>query len=213
MPDVLQPHQELNREFVVEFRAEDKKDRPGIFFILSGPSGAGKNTLLNLALQQVRGVYYLPSITTRAMRPGETQGSPYYFTSREEFERMIAADTFLEWKQIHTGDYYGTHLPTITHAINGGYDIITDMDVLGCVEVMKRFPRNTVSIFITTPDIEDLRRRLAGRDEAPELIERRLKRVDMEMAYADKYHYLIVNDKLNRAVGELVQVINRYMAE
>jgi len=201
---------EVSQELVVNFQAKDKKNRPGLFFILSGPSGVGKNTLLYLALEQVPGIYYLPSITTRPMRLGETQGSPYFFVTKNTFEKMIAAGTFLEWKQIHSGDYYGTHLPTITHALDNGYDILTDMDVLGCVEVMDRFPQNTISIFIAPPSMEELRRRLARRESDPRVIDNRLERVAMEMGYAGRYRHVIVNDDRERAGRELTRIIREH---
>ncbi|WXJ82765.1 Guanylate kinase [Moorella humiferrea] len=197
-------------DLVVNFRIKDKRKRKGYFFVVSGPSGVGKNTLLNYALEQVEGIYYLPSITTRSMRPGEAQGFPYFFVSRADFEWMIAQGAFLEWKQIHTGDYYGTHLPTIVYALENGYDIITDMDVLGCAEVMERFPENVVPIFIVPPNMEELRQRLTGREKDPALIARRLARVDMEMGYVDRYRHVIVNDDLERAGKELVQILEQY---
>ncbi|WP_338833182.1 guanylate kinase [Neomoorella humiferrea] len=202
--------QKLFADLVVNFRIKDKRKRKGYFFVVSGPSGVGKNTLLNYALEQVEGIYYLPSITTRSMRPGEAQGFPYFFVSRADFEWMIAQGAFLEWKQIHTGDYYGTHLPTIVYALENGYDIITDMDVLGCAEVMERFPENVVPIFIVPPNMEELRQRLTGREKDPALIARRLARVDMEMGYVDRYRHVIVNDDLERAGKELVQILEQY---
>jgi len=200
----------LTQGLILVFQPRDRKERPGLFFIVSGPSGVGKNTLLNYALREVGGIYYLPSITTRPMRPGETQGSPYFFVTSLEFEAMIAQGAFLEWKKIHTGDYYGTHLPTITCALANGYDIITDMDVLGCMEVMARFPENSVPIFIAPPDREELRQRLAGREKDPALIARRLERVDMEMSYMDRYRHVIVNDDLEQAGAELVHILKQY---
>ncbi len=197
-------------DFTVNFAVKDKKNRKGLFFILSGPSGVGKNTLLYRALKRLAGIYYLPSITTRSLRPGEKQGFPYYFISKELFKKMIAADVFLEWKQIHTGNYYGTHLPTVTYALANGYDILTDMDVLGCLEVMERYPANVISIFIAPPSIEELRRRLLKRGGEPQAINKRLERVAMEMGYVDKYRYMILNDDLARASNELVQIIKKY---
>lgn len=195
---------------IINFQTRDRRPRPGLFFVVSGPSGVGKNTLLNYALSRVDGIYYLPSITTRAMRSGETQGAPYFFVTKADFEALIAAGAFLEWKKIHTGDYYGTHLPTITYALANGYDIITDMDVLGCMEVMERFPENVVSIFIAPPDREELRQRLAGREKDASVVAKRLERVEMEMGYMKKYRHVIVNDDLERAGGELVRILNSY---
>lgn len=195
---------------ILDFQSRDRKERPGLFFIISGPSGVGKNTLLHFALEQVKSIYYLPSITTRPVRPGESQGSPYFFVSKEDFKAMIAAGAFLEWKQIYSGDYYGTHLPTILYALEKGYDIITDMDVLGCAEVIKRFPDNVVPIFIAPPNIEELRHRLAGREKDPGVVARRLERVAMEMGYIDRYRHVIINDDLERAGGELVRILTEY---
>lgn len=198
------------KELVINFEGKNRKNREGLFFVLSGSSGVGKNTLLNHALEQIDGIYYLPSITTREIRKGERQGFPYFFVSRSQFEKMIEEKTFLEWKRIHSGDYYGTHLPTITYALNNGYDIITDMDVLGCEEVMNRFPKNAISIFIKHPSVEELRERLTKRESNPEVIAKRLERVAMEMSYIDKYQYVIVNDDLQRAVKELVKILKQY---
>ncbi|MDK2817259.1 MAG: guanylate kinase [Moorella sp. (in: firmicutes)] len=205
--------QELIKDLVVNFQIKDKRNRNGYFFVVSGPSGVGKNTLLNYALERVRGIYYLPSITTRPMRPGEAQGFPYFFVSKADFEAMIAQGAFLEWKQIHSGDYYGTHLPTILYALENGYDIITDMDVLGCVEVMERFPENVVPIFIAPPNMEELRQRLAGREKDAGVIAKRLERVAMEMSYAGKYRHVIINDDLERAGRELVKILREYSPE
>jgi guanylate kinase len=201
---------EIPQELVVSFQAKDRKSRGGLFFVLSGPSGVGKNTLLNRALEQLPGIYYLPSLTTRPLRPGEKQGAPYFFVSKDDFERMIASASFLEWKQIHTGNYYGTHLPTIKYALEHGYDIITDMDVLGCIEVKQRFPENVITIFIAPPSLEELRRRLARRENEPRVIAKRLERVAMEMKHAGQYQHVLVNDDLARAGAELVRIIEQH---
>ncbi|NLW07179.1 MAG: guanylate kinase [Clostridia bacterium] len=201
---------EVLQDLVVSFAAKDRNNRGGLFFILSGPSGVGKNTLLYRALEQLKGIYYLPSITTRPLRPGERQGFPYFFVSKSEFEKMIADGVFLEWKQIHTGDYYGTHLPTIKYALENGYDILTDMDVLGYVEVRKLFPQNVISIFIAPPSLEELQRRLSKRERDPGIIAKRLERVQMEMEYAQQYQHLLINDDLTQAVGELVRIIEQH---
>jgi|GEM_PF-338437 len=197
-------------ELVVDFKPKDQKKRRGRFFIISGPSGVGKNTLLTYALQKVSGVYYLPSITTRPMRKGECQGNPYYFVTKAQFLRMIETGSFLEWKQLHSGDYYGTHLPTILYAIENGYDIVTDMDVLGCQDVVERFAVDTVTIFIAPPSLDELAARLARRESDPKVIEKRLERVEMEMAYRDKYQHVILNDKLETAGQELAAILKNY---
>lgn len=200
----------IGHEPIINFSSDDRREGPGIFFVVSGPSGVGKNTLLSFALNEVRGIYYLPSLTTRPLRPTESQGNPYYFVSVPEFEAMIQEQVFLEWKKIHNGNYYGTHLPTILYALNNGFDLATDMDVLGCQDVRERFPDRVISIFIAPPSIEELRKRLIKRDKDPELTNKRLERVEMEMTHMPNYHYVVVNDNLNRAVTELADIFRHH---
>lgn len=197
-------------EPIIDFSSADRNEGPGIFFVVSGPSGVGKNTLLNFALKEVSGIYYLPSLTTRPLRPTESQGNPYFFVSVDEFEAMIKEQVFLEWKKIHDGNYYGTHLPTIIYALNNGFDLATDMDVLGCQDVRKKFPESVISIFIAPPSIEELRKRLSKRDNNPELTNTRLARVEMEMAHMPNYHYVVVNDNLQRAGTELADIFRHH---
>ncbi|PWI57591.1 guanylate kinase [Sulfoacidibacillus thermotolerans] len=189
------------------FRPEDQQDRPGYFFILSGPSGVGKNTLLGIVLQGLSGVYYMPSATTRPMRPGESQLNPYVFVSKDEFEEMIERGQFLEWKKIHTNDYYGTHLPSIRYAIENGYDIITDMDVLGCADAVAAFPEHICTIFIMPPSLDELSNRLYSRDADQRNIQKRLERVELEMKYQDKYDFVVVNDNLDESAQQLREII------
>lgn len=200
-------------ELFIQFRPEDQKDRKGYFIILSGPSGVGKNTLLNRILKDIPGIYYVPSATTRPMRPGESQMNPYVFLSTEEFLDLIKKGHFLEWKKIHTNAYYGTHLPTIRFAIDNGFDIITDMDVLGCADAAEAFPERIRTIFITPPSLAELSHRLHERDSDSANIEQRLSRVELELRYQDQYDYLIVNDDLEVSTLELKQVIQTIIQE
>lgn len=206
---------ELNSglDIIIKFNPQDKRDGPGCFFIISGSSGVGKNTLLNFALEKVNGIYYLPSITTRQPREGEEQGNPYYFVSTQEFETMIDANLFLEWKKIHNGNYYGTHLPTISYALNNGYNIATDMDVLGYRDAKNKFTDNIVSVFIMPPSLEELKNRLLLRDNNLSLANTRLERVTMEITHKQHYDFVIINDSLERAGEELVKIIQKCLQE
>lgn len=141
------------------------------------------------------------------MRPGESQMNPYVFISPSEFEQMISDGKFLEWKKIHTNDYYGTHLPTIEYAIENGYDIITDMDVLGCEDAMLTFPNHICTIFITPPSIDELSHRLLNRDSDQNAVKRRLERVPLELQYVEKYDFSLVNDNLDQSTLELQRII------
>lgn len=196
-------------DLFIRFRAADKRDRPGYFIILSGPSGVGKNTLLGRVLPKIPSVYYVPSATTRSMRQGESQMNPYVFVSTEEFEDMIRRGELLEWKRIHTNDYYGTHLPTIQYALKNGYDIITDMDVLGCSDARERFPEQVRSIFVVPPSLDELSQRLQTRDNDERKVRQRLERVPLEMGHKDRYEFIIVNDDLEKSVDELERLILR----
>lgn len=196
-------------ELFIAFDPADRRDRNGYFIILSGPSGVGKNTLLNRVLQGTRGVYYIPSATTRPMRPGESQMNPYVFLSTQEFEELIARDQFLEWKKIHAQNYYGTHKPTIDYAIQHGYDIITDMDVLGCDDARAAFPEHIRTIFITPPSLDELSHRLMERDGDAQAVATRLKRVPLEMDHSHKYHYSLINDDLEKSAVALQLIVQQ----
>lgn len=194
-------------ELFIAFDPADKHDRKGHFIILSGPSGVGKNTLLARVLKGTKGVYYIPSATTRAMRPGESQMNPYVFLSTQEFEELIARDQFLEWKKIHSQNYYGTHRPTIEYAIQNGFDIITDMDVLGCEDARHAFPEHIRTIFITPPSLDELSHRLMERDGDPQAVQKRLQRVPLEMDHQSKYNHVLVNDDLEESTTALQRII------
>ena len=196
-------------DLFIQFDPVDRRARQGFFIILSGPSGVGKNTLLNRVLQGMGGVYYIPSATTRPMRSGESQMNPYVFLGVEEFEDLIEHGQFLEWKKIHTNDYYGTHLPTIQYAIDHGYDIITDMDVLGCEDAMAVFPERVRTIFITPPSLDDLSTRLLERGADVTAVRTRLQRVQLEMDHMELYNYVLVNDDLEESTKELQRIIKQ----
>ena len=194
-------------EIFIQFDPSDKRDRKGCFFVLSGPSGVGKNTLVNLILQEMKGIYYVPSVTTRAMRPGESQMNPYVFVTKEEFEDMISRNQFLEWKKIHNSNYYGTHLPTILSAMENGYDIITDMDVLGCEDAIARIPEHVYTIFVLPPSLDELSHRLLERDSDQAAVALRLQRVPLELGHKDRYDFTMINDNLEQSVRELRSII------
>lgn len=210
LTDKLPKTPPIGKKLVIEFFGPKKQNRQGKFFVVSGPSGVGKNSLLNFALARLQGIYYLPSLTTRSLRPQESQGNPYYFITPAEFKAMIKENLFLEWKKIHNGNYYGTHLPTIIYALENGFDIVTDMDVLGCMDAVKIFPENIVSIFIAPPNLEELGDRLIKRDKDESITSKRLERVEMEMSHMPNYHHVIINDSLERAGEELTTIIQKY---
>ena len=133
----------------------------GILFIISAPSGSGKSTLVSQLRTLVEGLDFSISYTTRAPRGSEEDGREYHFTTRAEFERMIAAGDFLEWAQVF-GNYYGTAVSALDHAEKAGKDLLLDIDVQGAVQVMKKLPE-AVSIFIMPPSPQILEMRLRHR--------------------------------------------------
>jgi guanylate kinase len=182
----------------------------GILFIISAPSGSGKSTLVSQLRTLVEGLDFSISYTTRAPRGSEEDGREYHFTTRAEFERMIAAGDFLEWAQVF-GNYYGTAVSALDHARKAGKDLLLDIDVQGAVQVMKTLPE-AVSIFILPPSPQVLEMRLRNRSEAEhvtseDVIQSRLAEARHELKQMWDYKYALVNDVLDQAVMELRAIV------
>jgi guanylate kinase len=182
----------------------------GILFIISAPSGSGKSTLVSQVRSLVEGLEFSVSYTTRAPRGSETDGREYYFTGRENFERMTEKGEFLEWAEVF-GNYYGTARTALAHARAAGKDLLLDIDVQGALQVMQKLPE-AVSIFILPPSPEVLEMRLRNRSEAEhmtseEVIERRLQQARNELDKVWDYKYALVNDVLDQAVSEMRAIV------
>lgn len=178
-------------------------------FVISGPSGAGKGTLLAELRKQRPDLGLTVSATTRSPRPGEVDGTSYYFLSDEEFRRRIAAGEFVEWAEVH-GHLYGTLVSEVKRLLAKGHSLVLEIDVQGALNVRKVYP-DAVLVFIEPPSIQVLEERLRGRgteDEAS--IELRLKNARHEMELADQYDVRIVNDTVDRAAQELGSVMRRF---
>ena len=174
----------------------------GKLFVISGPSGVGKNTLLNEIIDTSDKVQYSVSATSRPIRPGEVDGKSYYFVTRERFERLIADNALLEYAE-YVGNYYGTPLAPIREAIENGIDVVMDVEVVGALKIRKRLPE-AVLVFVTAPSFDVIRSRLVHRgDVAPGLMEERLNRAKWECEQAVHYDYIVVNDDLKHASEEL----------
>lgn len=182
----------------------------GILFIVSAPSGSGKSTLVSQLRSMVEGLEFSISYTTRAPRGSEEDGREYHFTSREDFERMIAAGDFLEWAEVF-GNYYGTAVSALKHAQDAGKDLLLDIDVQGAKQVMKKMPE-AISIFILPPSPEVLEKRLRNRSAAENMtdevvIKRRLDGAKNEVKRVWDYKYAIVNDVLEEAAAEMRSIV------
>lgn len=176
-------------------------------FVLSGSSGVGKGTVLKGFLQKNPNFMLSISCTTRKPREGEVDGVNYFFLTKEEFQKNINENKFLEWAQF-AGNFYGTKKKYINQCLEDGRDIILEIDTQGALQVKKQMPE-AVLIFICPPSLEALENRLRGRHtEDEETIQKRLNEVKIELERAEKFDYKIVNDELEKAIAELEKVIN-----
>ncbi len=178
--------------------------RKGKTFILSGPSGVGKGTVLKMLLETRKNVYISVSATTRAARSGEVDGIHYHFLDTATFEEWIAQDAFLEHAE-YVGNFYGTPKKFVDSAMDEGKDVILEIEVQGALQIAKKRPE-AVLIFVVPPSWEELERRLTLRGtDSPEKIRQRLQRAKEEfrIAYAYPYHYFVYNGIVEEAAKEL----------
>lgn len=178
----------------------------GILLVVTGPSGAGKGTVLGLIHKKMEGVYYSVSATTRNRRENEVDGESYYFVDRTKFERMISNNELLEYTE-YCGNYYGTPLKPVLRMLEKGKTVVLEIDINGATQIRSKYA-DAVLVFITPSSNEELRRRLIKRGtENSEQIERRMLRAVEEAKFAGKFDYLIINDQIEKAVEDLASVI------
>lgn len=177
--------------------------KSGAVLVLSGPSGAGKSSLIEKISHEIGDYYFSISTTTRPKREGEVEGVHYHFVDEEEFKKDIENDMFLEYAVVH-GNYYGTSLKPVKHALNAGKLVLFDIDVQGNTAVNNRLGDIATSVFITPPTLSELKSRLEKRStDSNEVVERRLKMAKREVQRISEYDYLIVNENLDKAADTL----------
>ncbi|HDX6330182.1 guanylate kinase [Campylobacter fetus] len=178
----------------------------GQILIISGPSGSGKSTLLSKLMRDFDNIYFSISSTTRSIRDGEKDGVNYHYISEDEFKTGIETAKFLEWAYVHK-NYYGTSLEPVEKALKDGKIVIFDIDVQGFHLAMKKYREIITSVFVTTKDRNELKRRLEIRDaDLKDAIENRLFNAATEMGHINEYDYLIINDDLDRSYSSLKSI-------
>jgi len=181
--------------------------RRGFPVVISAPSGTGKSTIATRLLEEIPSASLSVSCTTRAPRPGETEGEHYFFTTFDEFKRKIEAGEFLEWAIVH-GHYYGTPLKALESQLDRGRDVILTIDPQGALSVKRIYPAG-VFIFVVPPSWDVLMKRLYKRaTDDPKSMEIRVANARKELAYLGHYDYLVVNDDLETAVKQVSAIIS-----
>jgi guanylate kinase len=180
----------------------------GRLFVITGPSGVGKGTLIHRLLERMPELELSVSATTRSPRPGEQDGVDYHFKSEEDFDRMIRDGELLE-HAVYSGNRYGTPRSEVEPRLAAGRSVVLEIEVQGARQIREAMPE-AVQVFIAPPSAEALRERLEGRaTDRPEAIERRLAAAEQELAARSEFGYVILNDDLDRATDELVGLVNR----
>lgn len=178
----------------------------GILIVLSGPSGAGKGTICAALRQQMPNLVYSVSMTTRAPRVGEEEGVSYFFRDKEEFQRLIKEDAFLEYAQVYD-NFYGTPKQHVMDLLSEGKSVILEIDIQGAMQVKERFSE-AVFIYIVPPSLDILSNRLRERGtDAADVIDKRLSKASSELALAHRYDYIVVNDVLPDAVEKVASIL------
>lgn len=184
----------------------------GKLIIFSAPSGSGKSTIINYLLEQGLNLKFSISATSRAPRGEEKDGVEYYFLSPEDFRKRIAAGDFLEYEEVYTDKFYGTLKSEVERIFKEGNNVIFDVDVVGGCNIKKYYGNRALSVFIQPPSVEELRRRLVGRNtDSPEVIESRLAKAEYELDFAKQFDVVIVNDDLDKAKEETLRTVRNFL--
>jgi len=180
--------------------------------IFSAPSGSGKSTIINYLLTQNLNLAFSISATSRPPRGTEKDGVEYYFLTPEQFRAKINEGEFLEYEEVYTDKFYGTLKSEVERILNEGNNVVFDVDVVGGCNIKNYYGDKALSIFIQPPSIEALRDRLVGRGtDSMDVIENRLTKASFEMSFASKFDKVIINDNLENAKTETLQVIKAFL--
>ena len=184
----------------------------GKIIIISAPSGCGKSTIINALLKRGEiDMQFSVSATNRPPRDGEVHGVNYYFLTDDDFKKAISQGDFVEYEEVYPGRYYGTLKSEIARIVDGGHNVVLDIDVKGGVNVKRMYGDEAVSVFIQPPSVEALRSRLVGRGtETEDAIEKREERAEFEIGYAPQFDHTVVNDDLTEAIENVSKILKEF---
>lgn len=181
--------------------------------IFSAPSGSGKSTIINYLMEQGLNLHFSISATSRPPRGKEQNGVEYFFLTADEFRKKIADGEFLEYEEVYTDRFYGTLKSQVDKQLAEGENVIFDVDVKGGCSIKKHYGDKAMSVFIQPPSIEELRKRLNGRGtDSAEVIEDRIARAEFELGFADKFDHVVVNDNLEKAETEVLELVRNFLS-
>lgn len=189
-------------------------EKEGKLIILVAPSGSGKTTIARKLLDEYSKVRFSVSATTRAPREGEENGKDYYFLSKEEFNKKIQQNEFLEWEEFYNGSRYGTLRSEVDKLIESGYFPLLDIEVKGALNVKRQYGAKSVAIFIRPPSLKELKKRLVKRgSENNASLETRLERAEKELTYANEFDFVVINDDLDTAYKQVTTIVESFITE
>ena len=187
----------------------------GKLIIFSAPSGTGKSTIISWLMKEHKelNLSFSISCTSRAPRGTEQNGVEYFFLTPEEFRQRIENDEFLEYEEVYADRFYGTLKAQVERQLEAGQNVVFDVDVKGGVNIKRVYGDEALSIFIQPPSIQELRRRLEGRGtDSPDVIDQRIARAEFELTFADKFDKIVINDILEYAEADALELIQGFLA-